>query len=112
MPPNRRCSRTITSFNKATTTRARRATSPSVGNSHDAAVSVQVSDGSFNGHPVNQQPSGVHVRGNRIHARNGRHGIKAEGTGAFAVHGGGQLAPEAATATAIVDAAAVVFGMS
>ena len=31
------------------------------------------------------QPSGVTVRGNRIHARNGRHGIQIVGTGARAL---------------------------
>jgi len=69
------------------------------GRVHTAAVSVQV----FTSGAINFQPAGVRVAGNRIYARNGRHGIKVEGSGALA-DGSGTLLPGIAfTPTTVTD---------
>lgn len=61
-----------------------------------AAIHVR----SYVGGTQNEQPAGVHVRGNRIHARNGRHGIRIDGTGQLAYSTGAQMPNEAGTSTA------------
>ena len=47
------------------------------------------------------QPAAVHVIGNRIHSRNGRHGIVVEGTGGFSVGVGAAQPPITGVATAV-----------
>jgi pectate lyase-like protein len=74
------------------------------GEAHDASVSVQF----YASGPLNEQPAGVHVRGNRIHARHGRHGIKVEGTGTFALGTGAQMPNRLGTAAAISGATTTI----
>lgn len=51
---------------------------------------------------INYQPATVSVRGNKIHARNGRRGVMVNGTGGFADGGAGGLrTPTSGTATAV-----------
>lgn len=64
---------------------------------HPASITV-----TFDGvGATTMQPSGVTVRGNRIHARHGRHGIQIVGTGARARGTSGLLPDESNVATTV-----------
>ncbi len=70
---------------------------------HQAAVEIN----SYGAGNTIIQPVGVHVRGNRVKARNGRHGILVSGSGGRAHNGGGgtikSLADDSGTASAITS---------
>ncbi len=72
-----------------------------ISTTHEAGIEVRA----YGSGSTLVQPVGVHVHGNRVRARNGRHGIYVAGTGGRAHNGGGgtikSLADDSGTASAI-----------
>lgn len=66
---------------------------------HDGAIQVQFYQGT-----TIAQPAGVRIKNNRIHARNGVHGIFIDGVGGFAYADSQPVqAPQSGNATAVTD---------